>query len=222
MYCENCHRENPDNFDTCIYCGTSLQPEKKAGFLRYRASLREKVTPIAVFTSFAALCALLALIFSSYAVISKEHPEKVAFSYARCVENNDAYGYSLLLCEEYKSFKLKHVYYTQEELYKALKSTLFEVNEFYKEKCGDDFTVKCKVTDTVYADDKMIGEINSYCRENLLFEKEIEKAAKLKVTLDVGGGEGKYTTVITDFICVKTDGIWYFVPDCPYKDTFNE
>lgn len=216
MYCENCHRENPENFETCIYCGTSLMPEKKAGFLRYRGSLREKVTPIAVFTSFAAICALLALIFSSYAVISKEHPEKVAFSYALSIENNDAHGYSLLLCDEYKRFKLKYVYYTQEEYDKELKSTLFEANEFYGKKCGDGFTVKCKVTDTVYADGKLIGEINSYCRENLFFEKEIEKAAKLKVTLDVIGKEGKYTTVIPDFICVKTDGLWRFIPDCPF------
>ena len=108
MYCRICHKENPDNFDTCIYCGTSLAPEKKAGFLKSRNSLSEKITPFRVFSAFAALCLVLFTVFSVAASEKKEHPEKTARAYAAAIETGDKDAYAVLYDSEYKRYLLDY------------------------------------------------------------------------------------------------------------------
>ncbi|MGI6744863.1 MAG: hypothetical protein ACOX45_01570 [Acutalibacteraceae bacterium] len=215
MYCVNCHKETPENFDTCIYCGTSLQPEKKAGILRYRNSLRQKVTPITIFSCFFTLCILAGVIFSIFVLKEREHPEKVAFNYAVCVKNNDASGLALLLPEEYINFRLRYVYYSREDFNEFLRGLLSEINGFYTKKCSEDFRIQCKVKEIQYAEKNIVSQINSFYKENLFFEKEIEKAARLKVIFEVKGKTGEYTTVITDFVCLKIGGAWCYALEFP-------
>ncbi len=215
MYCVNCHKENPENFDICINCGASLRPEKKAGILRYRNSLSQKITPITIATCFLALCILSGIVFSLLVLKEREHPEKIAQEYAFCIENNDANALALLLTEEYIEFKLRYVCYSREDFNEFLRENLSQFNEFYTKKCSENFRIHCKVKEIKYAENNAINQINSFYKENFYYEKEIEKAAKLKVIFDVKGKTGKYTTVITDFVCIKVDGSWWYALEFP-------
>lgn len=222
MYCEICHKENPENFDSCIYCGTSLKPEKKAGYLKYRNSLWRKVTPFNLFTVFITLSVLIAAIYGIRALVKKEHPEKIALSYANSIQKDDINIYFSILYSEYKDYNLKYKYYKQENYNEAIKNQYSEIVGFYIDECGERFKVKCKVLEINYASEKVLSDISSFCVEELKFTTDIEKAAKLKVSLDVIGKQGEYATVIPDFVSLKINGDWYYMPHSGIKELFSQ
>ena len=220
MYCEICHKENPENFDLCIYCGTSLKPEKKAGYLKYRNSLWSKITPFNVFTVFISFCIIITTIFGVRVLIKKEHPEKTAFSYASSIQKNDINIYFSILFDEYKDYNLKYKYYKQENYNEDIKSQYAEIKDFYNSKCGEKFKIECKVLEISYALEKEVSDINLYCSNELKFTSNIEKAAKLKISLNASGKLGKYDTIIPDFVSLKIDGVWYYMPHSGIKELF--
>ncbi len=220
MYCEICHKENPENFDLCIYCGTSLKPEKKAGYLKYRNSLWGKITALNVFTVFLSFCLLLAAIYGIKTLIKKENPEKTAFAYAASIQKNDINSYFSILYDDYKEYNLKYKYYKKENYNDAVKSQYAEIIDFYNGECGEKFKIKCKVLEIDYAFEKEVYDIDLYCSNELKFESNIEKAAKLKIAFNVKGELGKYTTIISDFISIKVNGEWYYMPHSQIKEIF--
>ena len=220
MYCENCHRDNPDNFDTCIYCGTSMLPENRVSLLKSRNSLRQALTPLRIFSVLFILCAIAGIIGFAVAKTSEEHPEAVAKAYAAAVTENNVDSVYALYDSGYRSFMIDNYYYSQKEMKSKLASDLGEMFDFYTSECGTGFEIDCEASDFEYADAAGIAAVNSFLTSKYKYTAVITDAARYTVTLSVKGKQGDYLTVINDYTCIKLDGVWYKCDVCP-ADVFE-
>ena len=141
-------------------------------------------------------------------VTTRERPDKIAYIYASCIPDADADTYAALYEPCSKAFMLDYYYYSQTEMKKVYEDELNKMRDFYSGKCGDDFTVKCKVEHTEFADSQSVEQFSDYYT-GTYGSPPVTDAACLKVALEVKGGKGEYLTVITDFYCIKLDGQWY-------------
>ncbi len=177
--------------------------------MKSRSFLFKKITPVRLFTAFFALCLLTFTVFSIAAAVKKEHPEKCAYAYAAAVESGDEEAYAALYDEEYVQFQIDYSYYKKSAFEAVLKNELGKMTSFYTEKCGENYSLDCKVTEINYADVKRLSEIQAYYIGEMKYKNEIETAAKLRVILKVNGKDGTYQTIMPDFFCLKIGGAWF-------------
>lgn len=211
MYCDKCRRQSPDNFSNCPYCSAPLNGNKKKKperFVRKKSnnlhiSFKTAITTLAVFAGILAVAAVFT------AVLTGSKPESVVKTFVTAINTDDANMYYELYDQQLKDYKKQNWYFGGEETFAAMTEPLVKSTEFYTEKCGEDFNLKYEITQVSYYSDEEFQALCDTLGETYGYTKLPQKAATLQVTVNVKGEKGSYTSIYTDFTCIKIGGKWY-------------
>ncbi len=211
MYCDNCHRQSPDNFVNCPYCSAPLKNNKRKKPQKFTKKKERKktisfktATIIAVGIAFVlAICAI------AVGSLTGTKPDKVVKTMVEAIENNDAELYYSLYDEHIKSYYKENFYYGDEETFDAMTKPLQESREFYASKCGEDFSLKYEIVSVEYLSDEEL-ELNNDSLVTLYGYRQLpSKTAVLEFNIEVKGDNGTYKSEYTQFYCSLINGKWY-------------
>ena len=211
MYCEKCHKQCPDNFKSCAYCGASLEKPEAPKPSKYvkKTKFPKKISLKKVVIVLIAVGALLCCGAIVTGVLTGGKPESTIKTFASAIENNDADLYYSLFDEQIKAYKKEHWYYSDDETFKAMVQPLNKSVTFYNDNCGENFTVEYKITDTEYLTDEQLEKFNEVLGETYGYKKLPTKVAVLDLEINAEGDKGTYTSIYQDFYCIKIGRYWY-------------
>lgn len=211
MYCEKCHRQSPDNFDSCAYCSEPFKKEeeqKPSRFVkketRKRKLSRKTITLILIGVAFM-LC--VAAIITG--VVKGEKPESTVKALSEAIEANDRELYYGLFDNQIKEYKKENWYFDDDETFRAMTEPLEKSVAFYSESCGEKLRVSYKITDTIYLTEAQLEKLNDMLEDTYGYTKLPTSAAKLDFEINVSGENGEYKSIYKDFYCIKIGGKWY-------------
>ncbi len=211
MYCDNCHRQSPDNFVNCPYCSAPLKSGKRKKPQKF-IKKKERNKPVS-FKSAVIIIVAIAFVLAISAVVTGaltgSKPDKVVKTMVNATQTNDAELYYSLYDEQIKEYYKENFYYGDEETFNALTSPLGESRAFYTSKCGDNFTLKYKITDIEYLSEEHLELHNNSLTTLYNYNKLPEKTAILEIEVEAEGEEGSYKSVYADFYCSRINGKWY-------------
>lgn len=220
MYCHKCHKQSPENFVNCAYCGAKLKSEKKkqpSAFMkkeRIRINLSFK-TVLASLIAFASVIAVAA-IFT--ATVTGSKPEKVVRNFIHSIQSQDENLFYSLYDDGIKEYKKENRYYGDEETLNNMVSPMRESYRFYKEMCGENFklTYSVKAYETLGENDLQV-----FCEmleKDFSYIKLPSRVDLLNIEVTAKGEKGEYTSVYNDFLCMKIKGKWYKVDKTVYTE----
>ena len=211
MYCDNCHRQSPDNFVNCPYCSAPLKnnkrktPQKftKKKELRKPASFK---TTVIITVAVAFVLAVSAVITGA---ITGAKPDKAIKTMVTAIETNDAKLYYSLYDEQIKEYYKQNWYYGDEETFDALTKPLNESQAFYISKCGENFSLDYKINDITYISDEALEAVNDTLQASFNYSAFPKKIAFLSFEIEAKGEKGSYKTVYEKLTCLQIKGKWY-------------
>ena len=210
MYCEKCHRQSPDNFDSCIYCSEPFQREalKPSKFVKQEKKRKRpsRKTVLAILIGGAFFLCVAAIITGT---LTGEKPESVVRAIATAVETSDEELYFSLFDNSIKEYKKSNWYFNDEETFSAMSEPLRRSVEFYSDTCGENLKVTYKINATEYLSEEQLGELNDMLTDTYGYSKLPSSAARLDFEIRVSGDKGEYKSVYRDFYCIKINGKWY-------------
>lgn len=211
MYCEKCHKQSPDNFESCAYCGASLEQPEAPKPSRYvkKTNLSPKLSLKKAVIALVAVGVLLCCSAIATGVLTGAKPESTIKTLAFAIESNNADLYYSLFDEQIKAYKKEHWYYNDEETFKAMVEPLNKSVAFYNDNCGENFKVEYKITHTEYLTDEQLEKFNEVLGDTYGYKKFPTQAAVLDLEINVEGDKGSYTSVYQDFYCIKIGRFWY-------------
>lgn len=211
MYCEKCHRRCPDNFVTCPYCSAKLKSEEIKQPTKFSKNKHQNkyITLKSLVAVAVAIAALLAVAAVVTVFFTGTKPETVVKTFTRALNRNDETLYFSMYDEQIAEFKKENRYYEDEETFAAMTEPLEQSVSFYKEQCGEDFRVSYSIAETEYFTEEQLESLNKQLSESYGYDVLPQKAANLKVEINVKGSEGTYKTVYDSFICIKFGRKWY-------------
>ena len=148
-------------------------------------------------------------------MVNTEHPEEAVERFCLAVESNDITLYAGVYDSEYEKFRIDYYYYSQEEYDAALCALLDEQYGFYKQMCGDVFTLSCTVGEVDYADDEQLLRLNEYLSGECAYSVSVSKCAFVDASLNASGSAGNYLTVYKRKPVIKLGGEWYYLNNPP-------
>ena len=211
MYCDNCHRQSPDNFVNCPYCSAPLKnnkrktPQKFTKKKEHRKPVSFKTTVI-ITVAVAFVLAVSAVITGA---ITGAKPDKAVKTMVAAIETNDAKLYYSLYDEQIKAYYKDNWYYGDEETFDALTKPLNESQEFYISKCGEDFSLDYKINGITYISDEALEEVNDTLQASFNYSEYPTKVAFLDFEIEAKGEKGSYKTVYEKLTCLQIKGKWY-------------
>lgn len=223
MYCDKCHKQSPENFITCAYCGAVLSPHKKKApskFVKkqggkFRLSLKNL---LAVLVSFALLLVVAAL-FTSLFTATK--PERVVKSFVKATQSADADLYYSLYDDNVKKYKLNNRYFAEDETYEQMVLPMRNSNEFYTDKCGEGYKLTYNIKSSSTLTEEQTGAFNEVLESSFSYIESASRVDVISVEIIAKGDEGTYTSQYTDFWCMKIKGKWYKVDKSIYTEYLN-
>ena len=211
MYCDNCHRQSPDNFVNCPYCSAPLNNTKRKKPQKF-IKKKEHKKPFS-FKTAVIIIVLVAFILAVSAVITGaitgSKPDKVVKTMVTAIENNDAKLYYTLYDEQIKEYYKENWYYGDEETFAAITKPLNDSRDFYISKCGEDFSLKYKITDVTYISEASVESVKDNLQASFNYSKIPTKVAFLSFEIEAKGEVGEYKTVYEKLICLQINGKWY-------------
>ena len=211
MYCDNCHRQSPDNFVNCPYCSAPLKNIKRKKPQKFTKK-KEHKKPVS-FKTAVIITSLVAFVLAVSAVvtgvITGSKPDKVVKTMVTAIETNDAKLYYSLYDEQIKSYYKENWYYGDEETFDAVTKPLNESRDFYISKCGEDFSLKYKITDITYIKEESIELVNENLQASFNYTVFPTKVAFLDFEIEAKGEKGAYKTVYEKLTCLQIGGKWY-------------
>lgn len=211
MYCDNCHRQSPDNFVNCPYCSAPLNRntrEKPHKFIKKK----ERRKPFSFKTTIIILVAVafvLAMSAVVTGVITGSKPDKVIKTMISAIENNDAKLYYTLYDDQLKSYFKENWYYGDEETFDAITKPLKESQDFYISRCGENFSLDYDITGVTYLSEDAVKSVNESLRVSFNYSDFPSKVAFLDFEIEVKGERGSYKSVYEKLLCLQIDGRWY-------------
>lgn len=211
MYCEKCHKQSPDNFKNCAYCGASLDSPKAPKPSKYvkiskhpkRISVKKSIIALVIIGLLLCCAAIIT------GVLTGTKPESTVKTFALAIENNDDDLYYSLFDEQIKEYKKENWYYNEEETFKAMVEPMNKSVAFYSENCGENFQVEYEITDTEYLTGEQLEQFIELLDETYGYQKYPSEVAVLDLEINVKGDKGTYTSVYQDFYCIKIGRYWY-------------
>lgn len=214
MYCDNCHRQSPDNFVNCPYCSAPLKNQKRKKprkFVRKR-ELKKPVsfkTTVIITAGVAFLLTVSAIITG---IVTGSKPDTVVKKMVNAIQNDDAQLYYSLYDDRIIEYYKENWYFADEETFEAVTEPLRESREFYSEKCGENFKLDCKITNITEISESELEEYKDYLATSFDYKKFPSKMARVDFEIEAKGDSGKYKSVYEDFVCIKLGGKWYIQP----------
>lgn len=220
MYCSKCHKQSPENFVTCAYCGAKLKPEKKKQPSVFIKKERFKIkvsfkTVVASLMIFAVVLTIAAIIT---ATVTGSKPEKVVRSFIQSIQKQDEKLFYSLYDEGIKEYKKENRYYGDDETFFNMVSPMSESHLFYQEKCGEDYklTYSVKAFETLSEEDLEL--FNEMLEKDFSYIKLPSRVDLLNVEITAKGEKGEYKSVYNDFLCMKIKGKWYKADKTVYTE----
>ncbi len=213
MYCEKCHKQSPDNFQNCAYCGASLAPKKKKEPERFKKKFDFKFklslkTFLKISLAVAVLLTISAVIT---AVFTSSKPEGVVKSLVKAIETDDKELYVSLYDQYLYEYKKDNRYFGEEETFNNISAPVSESREFYNDKCGQDFKLKYSVETSETLDEAETLSFSEILERSFGYVAHPSKVEVLSVEIIAKGKKGQYKSVYNDFWCMKIKGRWYIV-----------
>lgn len=211
MYCDNCHRQSPDNFVNCPYCSAPLKnnkrkiPQKFTKKKEYHKPVSFKTTVI-ITVAVAFVLAVSAVITGA---ITGAKPDKAIKTMVTAIETNDAMLYYSLYDEQIKEYYKENWYYGDEETFDAVTKPLNESRDFYISKCGEDFSLNYEIKNITYISDEELDKANDSLQDLFNYSAFPTKIAFLDFEIEAKGEKGSYKTVYEKLTCLQIKGEWY-------------
>lgn len=211
MYCDNCHRQSPDNFVSCPYCSAPLKNHKRKKPQKF-VKPKEKKNPISFKTTVIAVVAV-AFVLAVSAIITGaftgSKPSAAIKKMVTAIETNDSELYYSLYDDQIVEYYKENWYYGDEETFEAVTKPLQESRDFYTEKCGESFTLDYEITDVTYVTGDTLNSLNNSLEISFNYSKFPTKAAFLNFEIEAKGEKGTYKSVYESFVCLQIGGKWY-------------
>lgn len=211
MYCDNCHRQSPDNFVNCPYCSAPLKNNKRKKPQKFTKK-KERSKPVS-FKTAVIITVAVAFVLAVSAVITGSitgsKPDKVIKTMVTAIETNDAKLYYSLYDEQIKAYYKENWYYGDEETFDAITKPLNESRDFYISKCGEDFSLKYKINDITYISEEALERANETLKVSFNYSRFPTKVAFLDFEIEAKGEKGTYKTVYDKLTCLQINGKWY-------------
>ncbi len=211
MYCRKCHKQSPENFVNCAYCGAKLNASQKkipAAFLKKREtknkiSLKTLVVASLVFAVVLSACAIIT------ASVTGAKPEKTVKAFTQAIEGQNEKQYFALFDNNIKEYKKENRYFGDEETFKNVVAPMWESDDFYTEKCGKNYKLTYSITSSTQLTP---AEYEQFCRcleNNFSYITLPSRVELLTVEITAEGEKGEYKSIYNDFWCMKIKGKWY-------------
>ena len=211
MYCDNCHRQSPDNFVNCPYCSAPLKNNKRNKPQKFTKK-KERKKPVSFKTAtIIAVGVALALAICAIVVgsLTGSKPDRIVKTMVEAIESDDAELYYSLYDEQIKEFYKENFYYGDEETFDAMTKPLQESREFYASKCGEDFRLKYEIVSVEYLSDENLEQNNESLVTLYGYRNLPAKTAILEFNIEAKGDKGTYKSEYTQFYCSLINGKWY-------------
>ena len=220
MYCHKCHKQSPENFVNCAYCGAKLKSPKKKEPSKFQLkkgkridfSLKTLLQILSVFASVLCLVAIVASLFTA------SKPERVVKSFVNAVDHYDENLYFSLFDENIIKYKQENRYFAEDETFTQMVLPVSESDAFYKEKCGEGFKLSYNVKGSTSLSEK---DVQAFCKmlvSDFNYIKLPTKVEILQIEIVAKGEKGEYKSVYNDFWCMKIKGRWYLVDKTVYSE----
>lgn len=216
MYCSKCHKQSPDNFTSCAYCGAPFKHKKKPSARRFgvkeqkRSFLSSGKKSVAVVV----FAAVIVLVSVGVGIFTGAKPGSIVKKTVKAVQNGDEALYCSVYDDCYKEYCRQNIYFDDAAVSEALASPMNETDEFYTAECGEGYKLHGKVKSVDYLSESELEKLNAELTVNYGYTKEASKAAKLNVEITAEGPAGKYTSVYKDYVCIRLGGKWYRCDFC--------
>lgn len=223
MYCEKCHKQSPDNFINCAYCGAKLDSPKEKAPSRFvkKQTVKAKFSlkmVLAVLVGFA-IALVVAAIFTSSFTASK--PEKLIKSFVKSIRSADTDMYYALYDDNIKEYKLNNRYFAEDETFRQMVHPMLESHDFYTEKCGEDYNLTYNVQSVTALSDSELLLFKEILENNFSYVEFPSQVDIICVDVIAKGEKGTYTSRYNDFWCMKIKGRWYKVDKNVYTEYLN-
>lgn len=223
MYCEKCHKQSPENFINCAYCGANLDSPKKRApskFVKKQGfKLRFSLKSVLVASvCFAVLLVVAALLTSSF---TASKPEKIIKNFVKATQTEDADMYYALFDDNIKEYKLNNRYFAEDETFKQMVVPMVTSHAFYTEKCGEGYKLTYSVISQKALDEKELEKFTDVLESNFSYIEFPSQVEVISVDVVASGDKGTYTSRYNDFWCMKIKGRWYKVDKNVYTEYVN-
>ena len=211
MYCDNCHRQSPDNFVNCPYCSAPLKHNKHKRPQKFtkKKEIRKPVsfkTSVAITIAVAFVLAVSAIVTG---VVTGTKPDRVVKTMVTAIQTNDSDLYYSLYDDQIKAYYKENFYYGDEETFVAVTKPLQESRDFYTSRCGADFSLNYKITEITYVTGDSLASVNNTLQESFSYSKTPTKVALLDFVVEAKGESGAYKSVYEKLVCLQIGGKWY-------------
>lgn len=213
MYCDECHKQSPDNFVTCAYCGAKLKSPKKkppSKFIKKKRGNRDisLKSVVAILVAFATILGIAAVLT---ATITGAKSENVVKSFVKAVRNEDEELFYSLYDEYIKEYNKNNRFFAEDETYAQMVLPVKESSVFYIQKCGEEYTLSYEITQTEVLDETELQSFNDLLSGQFGYVELPSRVDILDISINAEGDAGEYTSVYNDFWCMKIKGKWYIV-----------
>lgn len=211
MYCDNCHKQSPDNFKNCAYCGAELIQPKKPAPSRFVKKERKR-SGVSVKVRVAAIIAVAAVIAVAAAVtasFTSSKPESVIKIMTAAIQGNNAEKYYTIYDDSYKAFKKDSAFYDDERTFEELTSPLCKSDDFYISRCGENYKLTFVIDSVDYFTAEELTEYCDYLSEYCGYTKLPKEAARVNFKVYAKGDSGEYESIYRDFCCHRLGSKWY-------------
>ena len=223
MYCDKCHKQSPDNFITCAYCGAKFGSKKKKEPHRF-VKKRERKQRLS-FKNWLRIAIAVGVVLVIAAVITAvfldSKPETVVKQMVAAVETCDEEAYYKLYDENIISYKTENHYFGDEETYAQVVLPLTERHEFYKSQCGEEFELTYYIKSERELADEELEKFNKLLETEFGYMEFPTKVEILELEIVAEGELGEYKSVYDEFWCMKIKGNWYLVDKTVVADYCN-
>lgn len=223
MYCDKCHKQSPENFITCAYCGAKFNSKKKKEPLKFvkKKERKQKLT----FKNWLRIAIAIGVVLVVAAVVTvvflDSKPEKLVKQMVEAVETADEDAYYGLYDENIVQYKTENYYFGDDETYKQVVLPVNERYEFYKAQCGEEFEITYYIKSERELEGEELEKFNKLLETEFGYMEFPTKVEILELEIVAEGELGEYKTVYNEFWCMKIKGDWYLVDKTVVADYYN-
>lgn len=223
MYCNKCHKQSPDNFITCAYCGARFNSTKKKAPHKFvkKKERKPKLSLKNLLRIFIAVGVLLVIAAVIVVTFTGSKPEKAVKHLVKAIEVEDKDAYYKLYDENIIRYKTDNHYFGEEETYNQIVLPLVQSYEFYKNQCGEDFQLTYYINSERMLNEEELEKFNKLLESEFGYMEFPTRVAVLELELVAEGELGEYKSVYDEFWCMKLKGDWYLVDKMVIVDYNN-
>lgn len=220
MYCQECHKQSPENFETCAYCGAKLAPKKKRqpSVFEKKNKKKRSIPLKLIVAGLLAFAVVLSIAAIFTATITGSKPERVVKNFVASISAQDEKLYYSLYDDGIKDYKRENRYYGEEETFENIVAPMHESHEFYKENCGESYKLTYSIKSYETLSEEDLVEFQKMLEEKFSYIKSPSRVDLLSVEIYCKGEKGEYTSIYKDFWCMKIKGKWYKVDKTVYSE----